>query len=331
MGIGSGLGASFGIKQEATFGTYIAPDHFYEVDSAQIKKVKNTSQGGGLAAGRMVQLGSRRVVANQSAAGPVTLEVPNKGGGLLFSHLYGSSVIVQQGATAAWLQTHTLADNVGKFFTAQSGIPDVGGTPRPYSFLGGKILAATFDCAADGQLNSTWDLDFRDVSESQSLAAPSFTAGTSPFVFNQMAVKLGTFGAEASVTGVKKVTVKVERPQNTARIYAGAAGLKAEPIMNNFIKISGTFEVDLITKADFADRVASDLPTSLVWEFINPVAIAGAFFPTFRIRIPQIFLEGDTPTIDNPDITSGSFPFTAQFDGTNVASTLEYMSTDIAI
>ena len=328
MGIGSGLGASFGIKQEAAFGTYIAPDHFYEVDTAQIKKVKNTSQGGGLAAGRMVQLGSRRVVANQSATGPVTLEVPNKGAGLLFSHLYGASTIVQQGASAAWLQTHSLADNVGKFFTAQSGIPDTGGVVRPYSFLGGKVIAATFECAVAGQLNSTWDLDFRDVSESQALAAPSYSAGTAPFVFNQMAVKLGSFGAEVSVPGVKKVTVKIERPQNLTRYYAGAAGLKAEPIMNNFVKITGTFEVDYVNKVDFADRVASDLPTSLVWEFVNPVAIAAGFFSTFRIKVPQIYIEDATPTIDDTDIVSGSYPFTAQFDGANVASSLEYMSTD---
>jgi hypothetical protein len=150
MAIGSGLGGSFGIVPETVYGTYVAPTRFHEVNKANMKKVKNTVQGGGLAAGRFAQLGSRRVVTTQAGTGSVEMELPSKGFGILLNNLFGGTVVpVQQSATAAYLQTHPIADNVGKFLTLQSGIPDTTGTIRPYSFIGSKITAIEFSCGVD--------------------------------------------------------------------------------------------------------------------------------------------------------------------------------------
>lgn len=333
MAIGSGLAASLGLAAESTYGTYVAPSRWLEFEKEDLKKVKTTIQGGGLAAGRFAQLGSRRVVSSVAGGGSVELEVTNKSYGLLIAHLLGSSATaVQQGGTAAYLQAHTLGDNAGKFLTLQKGVPDTGGTVRPYTFLGSKITGATFSCEVQGLLESTIEFDCKDVTEAQALVAPSYVAGLAPFHGGQMNVKLGTFGSEAAISGVKKVEIKIERPQNTERFYASGASpaTKLEPIMNDYVKVTGSLEVDYITKADLADRFASDASTSLVIEWIGPL-IAATHFQTFRIKVPQIFVDGETPTVGGPDITSTTFPIVGQFDGTNGLVAIDYMSSDTTV
>lgn len=331
MAIGSGLAASLGFSAESTYGTYVAPTRFVEYAKADIKKVKNTVQGGGLAAGRFAQLGSRRVVTSEAAEGGFEVEVANKGMGLLLAHLLGSSATaVQQGATAAYLQAHTVGDNFGKSLTIQHGVPDLTGAVRPYTAKGCKVAGAEFSCKVDELLTMSVDIDGRQMSEAESLAAPSFGSGLSPFHWAQLTVKMGTFGAEVSVSGVKGFNVKVERGTANERFYAGSAGLKAEPVMNDWLKVSGSVDVDFVNKADFADRFASDASTSLVLEFVGPL-IASTYYQTFRIKLPMVFFDGDTPTVDGPDVTSGSHPFVAQFDGTNSVVAIDYISTDTTV
>lgn len=331
MAIGSGLAASIGFAAESTYGTYVAPTRFLEYIKADLKKKKNVVQGGGLAAGRIAQLGSRRVVTSESVEGGFELEVANKGMGLLLAHLLGSSATpVQQGATAAYLQAHTVDDNIGKSLTIQHGVPDLTGTVRPFTFKGCKLSGAEFSCKVGELLTMSLDVDGRQASEVETLVAASLATGVAPFHWAQMSVKLGTFGAEAAVSGVKGFSVKFDRGMASERFYAGAGGLKAEPIMNDFLKVSGSIEVDLVNKADFADRFAADSATSLVIEFVGPL-IASTYYQTFRIKLPMVFFDGDTPTVDGPDVTSGGYPFVAQLDGTNPLVSIDYISTDTTL
>ena len=331
MAIGSGLAASIGFAAESTYGTYVAPTRFLEYIKADLKKKKNVVQGGGLAAGQIAQLGSRRVVTSESVEGGFELEVANLGMGLLLAHLLGSSATpVQQGATAAYLQAHTVGDNIGKSLTIQHGVPDLTGTVRPFTFKGCKLSGAEFSCKVGELLTMSLDVDGRQASEVETLVAASLATGVAPFHWAQMSVKLGTFGAEAAVSGVKGFSVKFDRGMASERFYAGAGGLKAEPIMNDFLKVSGSIEVDLVNKADFADRFAADSATSLVIEFVGPL-IASTYYQTFRIKLPMVFFDGDTPTVDGPDVTSGGYGFVAQLDGTNPLVSIDYISTDTTL
>ncbi len=177
---------------------------------------------------------------------------------------------------------------------------------------------------------SKLDFDSRQVVESQTLVAPSYPSGVANWNFTHMALKLGTYGAEASVSGVTKVTVNLKRGMKTDRQYAGAAGLKAEPITNDFFEVSGTIEADYLDKSVFADRFAGNTSTSMVWEFVGP-QISGAYYETFRVTVPMIFLDGDTPVVSGPDVVSGSFPFVGRWDGTNAVATIAYISTDTTL
>ncbi|MCX5584283.1 phage tail tube protein [Streptomyces erythrochromogenes] len=328
MAIGSGLGGQLGMVAESSYGTFVAPTRFLEFTKESLVLKKTVEQSAGVAAGRLLALSSRRVLTQQEVTGSIDLEVTNTGMGLLLQALMGTTVTpVQQAATAAYLQTHTLADNWGKNLTIQKGVPLTTGTVTDKSFVGCKVTGAEFSCEVGGMLTSSWEIDGRTCDEGQTLASASYPA-RSPFHFGQMAVKAGTFASETALDGVRKVSVKVERPMATDRFYAGQAGLKKEPISNDLVKITGSIETDYVSTT-LDDLHTSDAATSLVLEWVGPL-IASTYYETFRITLPAIKIDEAPPTIDGFDVVKPTYSFTALYDGTNMP-VIAYISTDTAV
>jgi hypothetical protein len=332
MGVGSGIGGQVGFVNETTYGTPVTVTKFLPVVKSSPKLKLTYVQGVGIVAGQLVDSGSQRLVSTQQGTLSMDLEVQSNGFGPLLQALMGTSVTpVQQGATAAYLQTHTLADPVGKFLTVQTGIPDTTGTVRPYTATGTKVVEAdfSFDINSTTPVMSTWTFDAMNVIESQSLAAASYVTNLRPFVGTDVSIKVGTYGAEASVDGVVKVDVKIPRPMKTTRFYLGNQGLKREPLTNARAQISGTITADYVDKTVWADRFASHASFSLVVEAKGPL-IASTFYQTFRITLPGCFIEGDTPDLAGEDVINGAFPFVYRYDGTNQPK-IEYISTDVTL
>lgn len=335
MAIGSGLAGSAGFAPESVYGTYVPASRHLEVQDLKIKKVKNTQLSKGLAAGRAIPLMSRRQVTSRAAAGSFNVEVVNRAMGLLFNQLTGgTATVVQQAATAAYLQTHTLGaatNNFGQMMSIQGGIPDAGGTVRPYTYLGSKITKLELSCGVDEYLMASVDVDCRDVVESETLVAPSYLAGTSPFHWDQGTVKISDMGGSpAAVDGIRKVSLAVDRRMDTGRFYYGGGGLKKEPILNDFTGLTGSIDADLITKADLADRYRDDTPFALVWEFIGPV-IETTYFETFRVTAPACAFDDQGPMLEGPDLVKLPMKYTVLNDGTNPPLLIEYISIDTAI
>ncbi|MEU6490392.1 phage tail tube protein [Streptomyces sp. NPDC046984] len=328
MAIGSGLGAQIGISAEVTYGTYVAPSKFIEFTKESLALKKTTAQSAGIAAGRLLPLSSRRVVTQTEAQGTVDLEVTNKAMGLLLQSLMGTTVTpVQQGAGPAYLQTHTLADTAGKSLVIQKGVPLTTGTVTDKTFLGCKVTSAEFSCEVGGMLTVSFEFDSKGCDETQTLAAASYPT-MAVFHFGQMGVKAGSFGTEAALDGIRKVSVKFERPQAVDRFYAGQNGTKKEPISNDQVKITGSIEMDYVATT-LDDLHTSDAATSLVWEFIGPV-IATTYNETFRIKLPAIKIDEAPPTVDGFDVVKPTISFTGLYDGTNQPA-IEYISTDITL
>ncbi|MDT9689387.1 phage tail tube protein [Streptomyces sp. P9(2023)] len=328
MAIGSGLGAQIGIAAESTYGTYVAPTKFPEFTQESLVLKKTTAQSSGIAAGRLMALSSRRVVTQREASGSIEMEVANKGMGVLLQALMGTTVTpVQQGATAAYLQTHTLADVFGKSLTIQKGVPLTTGTVTDKTFVGCKIVSAEFSCEVGGMLTASFEFDGKDCDETQTLAVASYST-MAPFHFGQMGVKAGTYSSETALDGIRKASVKIERPQAVDRFYANQSALKAQPISNDLVKITGSLESDYVATT-LDDLHTSDGATSLVLEFIGPI-IASTFAETFRIKLPAIKVDDAPPTVDGFEVVRTTINFTALFDGTNQVA-IEYMSTDVTL
>ena len=330
MAIGSGLGAQVGLSvNEAAYGTATAATKFYPARAFNVALVQNTQDVSGVAAGRLSPPDD--VVTTTAATGHIELDVLRVEFGRWLANLTGSTTSpVQQAATAAYLQTHVIGDNRGKYVTMQESLPDAGGTANPMGLTGGKITSGEFSCGVDEMLQASFDLDGRAIDQATALAAASYPAGALPFHFAQSAVKLGSYGTEALVQGVRKATVTISRGQDTGRFYTGNAGLKSEPIMNEMPAISGSLDVDLVNKADFLDRFVGNTATSLDWIFTGPI-IATSYAYTFRIRLPRVKFYGGIPDVSGPDTLKGAVPFKAFQDATNGLCEITYMSTDTAI
>jgi hypothetical protein len=328
MAIGSGLGAQLGIAAESTYGTFVAPTKFIEFTKEGLALKKTTALSSGIAAGRLLGLSARRVLTRQEVQGSIDFEVTNKSMGLLHQALMGTTVTpVQQGATTAYLQTHTLASVAGKSLSIQKGVPLTTGTVTDKSFVGCKVTSGEFSCSVGEMLMASFEFDGKNCDEGQTLASASYPS-MSPFHFGQMAVKTGAFGSEAALDGIRKMSCKIERPQDVERFYAGQAGLKKEPIENDLVKITGTLETDYVAKT-LDDLHTSDGETSLVWEFIGP-NIASTFFETWRLTLPSIRLDEGPPVVDGFGVVKPSFNFTSLYDGTNQPK-IELISTDTTL
>ncbi|MEV8548315.1 phage tail tube protein [Streptomyces glaucescens] len=328
MAIGSGLGAQLGIAAESSYGTFVAPTKFIEFTSESLQLKKTTAQSAGIAAGRLLALSSRRVVTRREVGGSISLEVTNKSMGLLLQALMGATVSpVQQATTTAYLQTHTLASVAGKSLTMQMGIPLTTGTVTDKSFVGCRVVSGEFSCGVGEMLTATYEIDGRTVDEGQTLAAASYS-NMSPFHFGQMAVKAGGYGAETALDGIRKMTCKIERPQDVERFYANQSALKSEPIENDQVKITGSLETDYVATT-LDDLHTSDGATSLVWEFVGP-NIESTYFETFRITLPAVKLDEGPPTVDGFGVIQPTWNYTALYDGTNQPK-IEYISTDTAL
>ncbi|MET4925464.1 phage tail tube protein [Streptomyces sp. PSRA5] len=328
MAIGSGLGAQIGIAAEVSYGTAVLPTKFIEFTKESLALQKTTAQSAGIAAGRLVALSSRRVVTQRQAAGSIEMEVTNKAMGVLFQSLMGTTVTpVQQAATAAYLQTHLLVDTAGKSLTVQKGVPLTTGAVTDKTFLGCKVVSAEFSCEVGGMLTASFEIDSKDCDETQTLSVANYPA-MSPFHFGQMSVKTGSYGTETALDGIRKVSLKIERPQETERFYAGQSGLKKEPISNDQVKVSGTLETDYVATT-LDDLHTSDAATSLVWDFTGPL-IALTHYERVTFKIPAIRLDDSPPVVEGFDVIKPKFNFTGLYDGTNPIA-LEYMSTDITL
>lgn len=328
MAIGSGLGSSIGLAPEVTYGTYVAPSKFIE-GTLQLNRQINTYQGGGMAAGQTVQRGSRRKVASERVEGTLDVGVQSLGMGHLLNGLMGTNAITTPGGTTPRLQTHTLGDTFGKMYTIQGGVPQINGTVIPYTFLGSQIVGAEFSCETGGGLSAKFNIAAQKATTAQTLAAPTYP-NANDYHFAISTLKLGTFGAETLVDGVKSVSVSIERPKHPGGPYMGGGGFRSQGVLNDWTKITGSINADFIDKTAFADRFLNDQSCSLVWEFIGPT-IETTFKETFRIKIPLIFFEGDLPSASGPDVVSTTFNFTGLFDGTNSAMTIEYQNIETAL
>ena len=330
---GSGVSSQFGYVNESAYGTPVTVTKFLRQTKAAFQRTAQRVQSTGVQSGVLGPIGSGYVEATAAGAGSLEVDVQSRGFGLLFKNLMGAGSSAQQGGTAAYLQTFTLADPVGQFMTMQVGRPLRSGTVVPQTATGCKILSAEFSCAVGEILKATFEIDAKAVDNTTALAAASYLSAIT-FHSGLMAVKMGTYGSESAVSGVRGVSVKIDRPQDTEDYQTinatGGVGYKSEPIINDLTSITGTVTSDWLAKATFEDLANGMTSTSLVWEFIHPTAIAATHYPTFRIKLPGVYFDAGSQAVDGVKELTNDWGFTWRYDGTNMPS-IEYMTPDTAI
>jgi len=362
MAIPSGLAGSVGISTEGTQGTFQAPTHFLEFNSESMKMVKNTVTGTGLRAGGLYQRTSRRVVTSWGAAGGVNADAPYNGLGLWLQHMIGSfgtlSSIVQQSASAAWLQTHTPGPLAGKTFTMQIGKPDSTGTVRPFTYVGCKIEDWTLTAEVNKYATLALTIDAwqeltpdnpQGTTAGAALTSPTYTAGEQFFYFTQgMIYNSGTLsnsgsnpvitslGSPVAAGHILKGDFKCANPVDKSRYFvagtggSGVSGVKGDQLDNNFRQVTGSLDVEFYSLSGFYDTFAADTTTTLQLSFTGSVAIASTFFPTLTVLIPNVKFDGDSPVVGGPGVLNHNLPFHGLDSEIYNPVQFQYMSTDTA-
>lgn len=362
--IGAGLGASAGMVEEASYGLVKASPTwtFYEPDSVTPKKVKTTKQSSGLAAGRYVDLASRRVVVERAATLSMPMEVMQSGGHskLLnqISSSYATGTPGTQAAAAgiyvagtrvstlagAFAYTHTFRNSIaGRSASWQLGIPTTDGVLRQYDLLGCKPTSFTFDCKAGEMLTVATEWDARVLEDPlittayegypngatqtpYTQATPSYAVQV-PFHFAQASVAIGSSAATAAaIDGLTQFNLKIDRKMDVARQYYGNAGLKDEPITNDVVSLSGTLSADFLNKTYFQDAFYSDTPQTVVVTFSAgpPSGTVNAI----QFVLNNVFLNDTSAAAANKSIVNTQFPFVALYDLTNEPLTVIMQTTD---
>ena len=381
MAVGAGLAAQIGIVTESTNGTQAVPTRFFEFNNETMAMGKNvvqgaglrapaTGSGGGPAAGSsLFERSTRRVVGSWDAKGGINLDVPFQGLGLLLEHMMGAfnpgttggtnnPLVVQQSATAAWLQTYAPGSLAGKTFTLQVGKPDSTGTVRSFNYPGSKVTdwEVTFDLNQFVKLQvgvDSWQELTADnpqgTTAGQALASASYTAGQQFFHFRQGLIYNGgtlatsggitTLSTPTAAARVLKGNIKVVNPLDIGRYFvagtggtggSAVAGVKSEQLENNYRQITGSLDVEFFALSNYYDTAAGDTNFALWLEFVGPI-IASSFAYTFAILIPNCHIDAQfTPLVQNPGILSHTLPIKGLDDETNNQIQLQYMSTDTA-
>jgi hypothetical protein len=362
MAIPAGLAASIGIATETTQGTAITPTHFLEFNSEAAKMVKNTVTGKGLRGGGLYQRTSRRVVGSWGATGTVQFDFPFNGGGLWLQHMIGSfgtlNSVVQQSASAAYLQTHTPGPLAGSTFTMQIGKPDSSGTVRPFTYVGCKVLDWMLTCELNKFAVCQLTIDAwqelttgnpQGTTAGPALTAPSYTAGAQQFHFRQGTIynsgtlsnagsnpTITSLGSPVAAANVLKAEFKGTNPLDTTRYFingsggSGVAGVKGDQLENEFRQLEGSLDVEFNSLTAYYNTFAADTTSTLELIFTGPI-IASTFAYTLAILVPNIKFDGDSPMVGGPGVVNETLPFHGLDQETFNPVQFQYMSTDTAI
>lgn len=319
MVIASGIGAQIGLAEEASYGTYQAPSRFLEFESESIKTEIGKIRATGIGGGRFQKTNYIKTYT-KSAGGGIAWTLQTKGFGLLLKHCLGAVSTSNTGAA----YTHTITPDasalLGKYLTVQVGRPDITGTSRPFSFLGGKItqweLAADLDAAV--KLSTT--MDFKTVDTTQTLASASYPSAPELFTFVDGALTVG--GSTRSVTGFK---VSGNNALKTDRRYLG--NTKKEPLANGIAEIAGEFTVEFESLSDFASATAGT-QAALVLTLTSASEISAGVPYLMTVTIPAIEFTNAEPAVGGPDVLTTAIPFMALKNASDPVITVAYKTTD---
>lgn len=338
-GIPSGLGATLGFAQETAVGTFTTPTRFLQFDSETLLLKKKTVQSTGLHGGYYEQA-TRRAYTTRTVNGGVTMDLQDRQLGLLLAHMLGSSATaVQQGATTAYLQTHTPGSTLGKSLTVQVGRPQTNGTITPFSYTGLKVTDWEISAAVDQIGKLTLTLDGWDESTASAYAAPSYVAAN-VLHFAQASLLIGgtvtTSAGVASVTGattaaaVKSASIKGTNGLDVSRYFLGASGLKAEQLANGFRKISGSAEVEFANLTDVYNAFSADTQLALQLTYTGKT-IATGYPAELNILVPAIYFDSGPPNVSGPGVLTQKVTFTGLDDTINPPIQIQYQSADTAV
>lgn len=331
MAVAIGAASLFGLAEEPSYGTTAAPSRWVEfLPGETLERRPNfiESQAIGGSATRNARKGARRIKATEDAGGSIAFEVQSRQFGLPLKHLIGGTpTIVQQGTTAAWLQTHNLGPIANRSLTLQKQFRDADlAAVKTLTYAGAVITAGEFTInPGDGLLRLTLDIDARQEVDTVAAGAASFV-DTEPFTYAQ-----GTLTVAGTVVAcARDARVRVENPFVLDRYCLGTSGLKGRPVDADRPSITGGFTADF-ENSTYYDLFKNNTAATLELKFIGNIIAAG-HNAEVTITCPEIRTTGESPKVADTGIITQAVNFGAYANAAAApAITVTYKSLDTAV
>jgi hypothetical protein len=162
------------------------------------------------------------------------------------------------------------------------------------------------------------------TSTSSTSATPAYSnfATTNLFHFAQGSI---TDNVSTTYANIKDFSLSVDNTLKTDRYNLGAAGAKAEQIINGFRAITGTITANF-TDTVLLDKFIADTTAGLKVSFTG--GTIGTTTELLEVVIPAAKFDGDAPVVEGPGTIDVSFTFTVYDDGTNAPFTINYRTLD---
>ncbi len=324
----SGLSAYLGYAAESTYGTFATPNRFLRFADEDFDAKQEYDEDEELAAGLLGLEEGMSTQTTTSVDGSVTLTPASKGFGGLLNLLNGDTpTSTGGGAAKTWNFPFGLTAPDGKSITAQVGIPDLGGTPRPKNSLGMVVQSVEFSIEIGKSLKSKWMFVGRDQEHTSPLASPVFATGFERFGYKGSNVTIDG----AAVTGkVRTVNLKLDIPRETGRYGLDGTGLADEPVSNGKYKASGSMQIEFNGLAQ-VNAFRNSSRRAMKWENKGKVDIQSGIKPELTFDMAAIITKGGVPKVAGPGIVLLDVPFDAYLTGSSPLVAIKYVTSDTAL
>lgn len=321
-GIPSGLGASFGVADETTYGTIVPPNHFYEFLNEKINLSIARVESTALRAGTRLQRSDHWAPGSIAAAGAVAMEMGTKGFGLLLKHAIGGPAVTTQPAvgTDPLVYNHTISPGdypVG--FTAQVGRPNVAGLVEPFTYSGCRVTDWSLGAQVGQLVSFGMTLAAQQEATATALAAVTYPTGQ-PLVYTGATVQIGGVAFDA-----KDFTLTAKNALAVNRYFLGRQTM-SQPLENAYRQITGKIDAEFIDFVAY-QRFVSGAEAVIILNFVGPIISTTKPFSltlTMNCRF-----DGNTPNVAGAEIVQQELDFKVVGNASATALTAVYQTTDV--
>lgn len=305
---------SLGIFKESTYKTFGAATRWAEiVGDETIGWDKNIKQGQGLRVGKRVARSARRVVPTAAGGGDFNIECASKGMGLFWEGALGSGTsTLVSGST--YQQVFTLGDTPPSW-SLQKGVPQLGGTVDPYSYLGAMVGGFQITCPNGDIAVLKLSMDIGDISTAQAYGAPSYAAEpVNLFHFAFGSISTGTLTAPTAtalasaatpLASIRSFNLSVNNNLTGDRYNFGGGGRKDKPTVG-LRDIAGQLVAEYASTT-FRDLVLNDTAMSLVLTFTAGALSTGT--ETLQIVLPEVKFDNELAKANGANLINQSMNF----------------------
>jgi len=333
--LGSGLGGFAAIAPQPAYGgAFVTPTRAVTFKTGTSTYNPHIVQGGPyLRYGALVNPGSTHVQTWLDATGTLTGDVVTVGQAALIAWAFASSATLQElGTTTAYALggsagvTLQNADaNVGAGSAAcldmQYGVPTTDAVLHAENYHSCLCTKAEWVFDRAGLVSYSYDWDAQYIETTTALITPTIVTSPVALAMNNTSstFKVGPYGSEVAMDGVRKATVTIARAYDTNRIYLGNQ-YKEQPITNNIVDFGLSLETDYTPQAlaGIFGSWLTNTPLSVIITSAGPAIGSGGFTNLFSLQLTNAFIDtGGTPTLQGPDIVKNTIVWKGTIDTNN--------------